>query len=242
MLTVAAVGDLHVGADSAGRLAPHLRGLSGQVDALLLAGDLTQCGTVEEAEVLVRELVDVSVPVVAVLGNHDLHSRQGAKIRDVLAVGGITLLDRGATVVPVNGHVLGVAGVTGFGGGFAGACASDFGEPEMRAFVARTHAEAEALEDSLRGLATDVRIALLHYAPVADTLQGERPEIFPFLGSYVLGAAVDRAGADLVVHGHAHGGTERGLTPGGVRVHNVALPVLRRPYRVFHFEVDGAAV
>jgi Icc-related predicted phosphoesterase len=239
MVTVAAVGDVHVGPDASGRLAPHVRGLSGKVDALLLAGDLTQCGTVEEAEVLVRELSGVSVPVIAVLGNHDLHSRQEAKIRDVLEAGGITLLDRGATVVRVDGHELGVAGVTGFGGGFVGASASDFGEPEMRAFVARTYAEAEALEDCLRGLAADVRIALLHYAPVADTLQGERPEIFPFLGSYLLGEAVDRAGADLVVHGHAHGGTERGVTPGGVRVHNVALPVLRRPYRVFHFEVDG---
>jgi Icc-related predicted phosphoesterase len=235
-MTVAAVGDVHIGRDSAGRLGRHLQKLNDEADVLLLAGDLTQCGTAAEAEILADELAPVEIPVVAVLGNHDLHSGQEAKIGDILEARGIALIENTFTVIDVDGQRLGIAGATGFGGGFSGACASDFGEPEMKAFVARARAAAEALEHGLSELGNDgvdARIALLHYSPVTDTLQGERLEIYPFLGSYLLAEAVDRAGADLVVHGHAHGGIERGVTPGGVRVHNVALPVIRRPYRLF---------
>jgi len=128
-----------------------------------------------------------------------------------------------------------VAGVKGFGGGFAGASGSEFGEREMKAFMAHTRHVAGMLEDALATLDTDVRVALLHYAPVEATLRGERLEIYPFLGSYLLAEAVDRAGADLVVHGHAHNGTERGVTPAGVPVRNVAQPVLRRSYAVYCF-------
>lgn len=140
------------------------------------------------------------------------------------------------TVVEVDGLRLGIAGVKGFGGGFAGACGSDFGEPEMKAFIRHTKETAERLEDTLDELDTDVRVALLHYSPVEDTLRGERLEIYPFLGSYLLAEAIDRAGADLVVHGHAHNGAEKGLTPGGVPVRNVAQPVIRQAYAVYTVE------
>ena len=80
------------------------------------------------------------------------------------------------------------------------------------------------------------RVVLFHYSPVKDTVVGERPEIYPFLGSYLLARAVDEVGADLVVHGHAHGGSEQGVTPGGIRVRNVAQPLIKRAYRVFSLE------
>ncbi len=121
-----------------------------------------------------------------------------------------------------------------------GACGSDFGEPEMKAFIRHTQGLANRLEHDLAALRADVRIAVLHYAPIPETLQGERLEIYPFLGSYLLGEAIDRAGADLVVHGHAHAGSERGVTARGIRVRNVALPLIRQPYRVFEF--GGAGV
>jgi Icc-related predicted phosphoesterase len=233
VIRLAAVGDVHVGLDSRGLLAPSLAGLADQADVLLVAGDLTRCGTVAEAAVLADELRDVGVPVVAVLGNHDHHAGEVSKLLDTLRGAGITVLEGTATTIDVDGETLGIAGSKGFGGGFAGACGSDFGEPEMKAFVGHTKALAERLHDALAGLRTDHRVALLHYSPVPDTLAGERLEIYPFLGSYLLAEAVDKAGADLVVHGHAHGGTEKGVTAGGVHVRNVAQPVIRRAYALY---------
>ena len=241
MIRVAAVGDVHAGADSAGRLRPHFEGVADQADVLLLAGDLTRVGEPAEAEVLVGELGDLGLPVLAVLGNHDYHAGREREVAAILGDGGVRVLDGEAVVVPTAGGALGVAGVKGFGGGFAGACGSDFGEPEMKAFVGHTKEVAARLESALMGLGgSGPRVALLHYAPTDTTLLGERLEIYPFLGSYLLGEAVDRAGADVVLHGHAHGGTEKGFTPGGVPVRNVAQPVLRRPYNVYCLETAGA--
>ena len=152
-------------------------------------------------------------------------------------IGGITV--SGTTTVDVNGLELGVAGIKGFGGGFLGRSASDFGEPEMRAFAGHSIDTAARLERCLTVLNGDVRIVLLHYSPVPDTLVGEPPELFPFLGSYLLAEAIDRALPDLVIHGHAHRGTERGVTPGGVRVRNVALPVLGAPFRVYELSAGS---
>jgi Icc-related predicted phosphoesterase len=233
VIRIAAVGDVHVGADSRGRLAPTLAGLADRADVLLLAGDLTRCGTAAEAAVLTEELRDVGVPVVAVLGNHDYHAGEVSKVLDTLHGAGIRTLEGATTTVDVGGETLGIAGSKGFGGGFAGACGSDFGEPEMKAFVGHTKALAERLHDALARLDTDHRVALLHYSPVPDTLAGERLEIYPFLGSYLLAEAIDKAGADLVVHGHAHSGVEKGVTAGGVHVRNVAQPVIRRAYALY---------
>ncbi|MDP9389238.1 MAG: metallophosphoesterase [Actinomycetota bacterium] len=231
MIRVAAVGDVHFGADSAGRLRPHLAHLGERADMLLLAGDLTKRGLAEEAEVLADELRDLPVPVVAVLGNHDHESDSADAVVERLGDVGVHVLEGTATTLEIDGAVVGVAGAKGFGGGFAGACGSEFGEPEMKAFMRHTAAVAGRLEQALASVASaDVRIALLHYAPVETTLEGERLEIYPFLGSYLLAEAVDRAGADVVLHGHAHAGSERGVTPGGVPVRNVAQPVLGRAY------------
>jgi Icc-related predicted phosphoesterase len=241
VIRVAAVGDVHVGTDSAGRLAPRLAGLADHADVFLLAGDLTHRGRPEEAKVLAEELRVVRVPTIAVLGNHDYHSDEQDGVIEVLEQAGIRVLEGAAVVLEIGGRRVGIAGSKGFGGGFAGASASDFGEPEMRAFVGHTKALAGRLERALAGLHTDRRIVLLHYSPVAETLAGEPREIHAFLGSYLLAEAVDRVGADLVLHGHAHRGSRDGTTPGGVPVRNVAAPVIGRAYEVFRFDAEGAS-
>ena len=241
MIRLAAAGDLHFGPDLSGTLRPAFEGISNHADVLLLAGDLTRVGDPEEARALGKELRDLTVPVVAVLGNHDYHSDSQDQVRREVEDAGIQVLEGETVVLDVGGVRLGVAGVKGFGGGFAGASGSDFGEPEMKAFIRHTREVATRLERALDSLEADVRVALLHYAPTEQTLQGERLEIYPFLGSYLLGEAIDRAGAQLILHGHAHRGTEKGVTPGGTPVRNVALPLIHRPYNVYCLE-DGAAV
>jgi Icc-related predicted phosphoesterase len=238
---VAAVGDIHFGPDAAGTLRPHLEHLGQRADLLLLAGDLTRVGTADEAQALADELSDVDIPMVAVLGNHDYHGNEPDKVQAILEGIGVTVLEGDSVVIPVNGSTVGVAGTKGFGGGFVGACGSEFGEPEMKAFMAHSRCLAERLEQSLAALDTDVKVALLHYAPCPDTLMGERLEIYPFLGCYLLGEAVDRGGAALTLHGHAHRGTERGLTAGGRHVRNVAQPVIGHAYQLYCLRPDGAA-
>jgi Icc-related predicted phosphoesterase len=233
VIRVAAVADVHAGTDSEGTIRPMVRDIGDHADVLLIAGDLTRVGDPDEARVLAGELAGTSVPVVAVLGNHDLHMSRQREVVEVLSAAGVVVLEGDSGVLDVGGVTLGIAGVKGFGGGFPGASGSEFGEPEMKAFIAHTRSRADALERALGSLATDVRVAMVHYSPVEDTLVGERLEIYPFLGSYLLAEAIDRAGADLVVHGHAHGGTEHGKTSGGVPVRNVAMPVIGAAYRVY---------
>lgn len=241
MIRVAAVGDVHFGIDSAGILRPQLEHLPDRADVLLITGDLTRCGSGQEAKVFAEEVRDVPIPTVAVLGNHDYHADQQDEIRDVLEQAGVQVLEREATTLEVKGARIGIAGAKGFGGGFAGASGSDFGEPEMKAFIRHTKAVASAMQEQLEQMADcDVRIALLHYSPIKGTLLGERLEIYPFLGSYLLGEAIDHGGADLVLHGHAHRGTEKGVTPGGVHVRNVAQPVIQHAYNLYCLQAgDG---
>lgn len=244
MIRVAAVGDIHMGPDSQGLFRPAFDTLSDCADLLLLAGDLTRHGTPEEARVVAEELAGLSVPVVAVLGNHDHHDERPEEVTAILRDAGIRVLEGQATVVEVDGTRVGVAGTKGFGGGFAGRCGSEFGEPLMKEFIRYTRRCADGLRTGLEALAEDgcaVRIALTHFSPVPDTLAGEPPEIYPFLGSYLLAEAMDTAGADLAVHGHAHAGTEHGMTSGGVRVRNVAQPVIRRAFNVYHLHARDTA-
>jgi len=136
----------------------------------------------------------------------------------------------------VHGERIGIAGTKGFGGGFQGACGTAFGEPEMKAFIRHTEGLADRLEEDLRALVAPYRVGLTHYSPIEETLVGERLEIYPFLGSYLLGLAMDAAGAHLSLHGHAHLGREVGATPRGMPVRNVAMPVLKRPYTVYQLD------
>ncbi|MGW0007200.1 metallophosphoesterase family protein [Nocardia grenadensis] len=232
-MRIAAVGDVHLGTDSRGMLRPALRDLPEHADVLLLAGDLTNHGTLSEAEVVATEFADVGVPVIAVLGNHDHHSDLSDEITEMLAVAGITVLEGEATTLTIGDRTLGVAGTKGFGGGFAGKCASVFGEHLMREFAGHTVELATRLDTALAELDTDITVVLTHYSPVSDTLHGEPREIYPFLGSYLLGEPIDTHRADLALHGHAHAGCERGTTPGGIRVRNVAQPVIRSAFAVY---------
>jgi Icc-related predicted phosphoesterase len=233
MIRIAAVGDVHVDKDVMGRYRPALEQLPGVADALLIAGDLTRHGTVEEAKCMATEFGGLGIPVVTVLGNHDHQSDQQDAVSDVLRDAGLIVLEGDSTVLELHGRRLGIAGAKGFGGGFAGACASSFGEREMKNFVGTTEAIAERLGAALRGLDCDAVVALTHYAPVPETLVGEPLEIYPFLGSYLLGQAIDSAPTTLALHGHAHHGSERGRTPGGVPVRNVAHPVIKQAYNVY---------
>ncbi|MFF0160768.1 metallophosphoesterase [Streptomyces sp. NPDC005263] len=236
MIRVAAVGDIHMGPDTQGLLRPAFETLPDCADLLLLAGDLTRHGTPEEARVVAQEVRGLPVPVVAVLGNHDHHDEQPEKVMGILQEAGVRVLEGEGTVVECGPARVGIAGTKGFGGGFVGRCAGEFGEPLMKEFVRTTRRSADSLRGALEELGDqecEVRVALTHFSPVADTLAGEPPEIFPFLGSYLLAEAIDTAGADLAVHGHAHAGTEHGMTAGGVRVRNVAQPVIQRAFNVY---------
>ncbi|MBE1533279.1 metallophosphoesterase family protein [Actinomadura algeriensis] len=241
MIRVAAAGDLHVGPEPTGKYRAHLHGIAEQADVFLMAGDLTRHGTLEEGRVAAGELRDLGIPVIAVLGNHDYHSDLEEEMADLLRDAGVIVLEGDGTVVDCDGVRFGVAGGKGFGGGFEGRCAGEFGEPEMKEFVRHTKDFSARLGTALLELDADVRVALTHYSPVEDTLEGEPLEIFPFLGSYLIGEAIDAAGADLAVHGHAHKGTEKGITKGGVRVRNVALPVLQHAYALYCLETPGSA-
>lgn len=230
---IAACADLHLGLGSEGLLAPELMGLEERADLLAIAGDFTRHGDPAEAQVFAGELAAVQIPMVAVLGNHDYHSDQEDLVAKVLEQAGVVVLEGDSIIVEVDDVAVGVAGTKGFGGGFRDACGSDFGEPEMKAFVQHSRSFAAELEKHLISLEqADVRVALTHYSPVAATLDGEKREIYPFLGTYFLEDAIDRGGAHVAFHGHAHAGAEGGVTRGGVPVYNVAHAVIRSTYKI----------
>jgi Icc-related predicted phosphoesterase len=224
---VAAVGDLHCGREGHGASRQLLNQIAREAetsaDILLLCGDLTSHGRPEELRDLVDALHQLSVPAVAVLGNHEYEGGDPKELSRILAEHGIRVLDGEA--IEVNG--VGIAGVKGFAGGFGRAALTAFGEPMIKAFVQEALDEALKLENALRRLATPVKIALLHYSPTVETIEGEPLEIQAFLGSSRLMAPIEAMGVDVVFHGHAHTGKLNGRTPSGVPVFNVALPLLQ---------------
>ncbi len=220
----AAVGDLHVTKDSVGTLRALFAQASDAADALLLCGDLTDYGTAQEAQVLADELGLVSVPVIAVLGNHDYESGTPGIVAETLKRAGVRVLDGEACEV----EGVGIAGTKGFAGGFGRGSLGAWGEPAIKLFVQEALNEAMKLESALAKLRTPRRIALLHYSPIAGTVQGEPVEIFPFLGSSRLEEPLLRYPVDAVFHGHAHRGTLEARTINGVPVFNVAKPLLLR--------------
>ena len=236
MIRIAAVADLHAGRDAPEVMASHFAGLAAEADLLLLAGDLTRSGQPDEAAALAGVLQEAGVPVVAVLGNVDYDAEQAAAIATVMRESGVHMLDRSSVVLDVADEKVAIAGVKGFGGGFGAALAEVSGEPEMRAWVQYAEDEADALEGVLSSMVGDIRLALLHYAPITGTITGERLERYAFAGNSMLGAAIDHAGADLVLHGHIHRGSPAGRTPGGIPVRNVAQQVIREPYALFTIE------
>lgn len=236
MIRIAAAGDVHFDRKSQDRLKKHIQDLAGKADLLLLAGDLTQTGHPEEMQVLANDLRNSPVPVIAVLGNHDYHVDQVEVVTKILEDAGVVVLEGTSVILNINGERVGIAGAKGFGGGFIGACGSDFGEPEMKSFMRHSKNEARQLERVIKDMDADYKIVLLHYSPTTQTLFGEKKEIYPFLGCYFLAEAVDYGKADIAFHGHAHGGIEKGETPGGTPVRNVAQPVIRHPYNIYTLE------
>ncbi|WP_408097164.1 metallophosphoesterase [Peredibacter sp. HCB2-198] len=236
MIRIAAAGDVHFDRKSHNRLAQHFIGLQERADVFLLAGDLTQTGHPEEMKVLAEDLKKCPIPIVAVLGNHDYHVDQVETVLGILKEVGVTVLEGTSVTLNIGGYSVGIAGAKGFGGGFVGACGSDFGEPEMKAFMRHSKAHARTLENTIKELETDYKIVLLHYSPTAQTLVGEKKEIYPFLGCYYLAEAIDYGKADIAFHGHAHGGVEKGETPGGIPVRNVAQPVIRHAFNIYTLE------
>lgn len=239
---VAAVGDLHCTKTSHGAFQPLFAAIRDAADVLLLAGDLTDYGLPEEAQILTRELSAIRIPVVAVLGNHDRESGKEADVSHVLTESGMTVLDGDATEV----KGVGIAGVTGFGGGFGKHALAPWGEPVIKQFVHAAVEEALKLEKALARLRSQCLIALLHYSPVQQTVDGEPLEIYPFLGSSRLEEPIGRYPVSMVFHGHAHRGQPEGTTSSGAAVYNVSLPLLTRtfpdrlPFRVFNVTVSDA--
>jgi Icc-related predicted phosphoesterase len=240
VVRVAAVGDLHCTKSSQGIFQPLFAGVMELADVLLIAGDLTDYGLPEEARILARELSAVRIPVAAVLGNHDIESGKDNEVRQILTDAGVVVLDGDACEM----QGVGIAGVKGFGGGFGPRALGPWGEAIVKRFVREAVDEALKLEAALARLRTKHLIALLHYSPVRQTVEGEPLEIFPFLGCSRLEEPIGRYPVSFVLHGHAHRGFPEGTTKTGVPVYNVSLPLLTRtfankpPFRVF--EVPAA--
>jgi Icc-related predicted phosphoesterase len=240
VIRLAAVGDIHCGVETGEAVRAQFSSVADHADALLLAGDLTRLGTPAEAEALADALAPLrGFPIAAVLGNHDYHGDQQDEVRRIVGSAGVDVLEGDTVVWRFGGATVGVAGIKGFGGGFEGAHATAFGEPETKAFVQHTQSVAARLDTCLGELDADLRVLLLHYSPIRDTISGEPREIFPFLGSYLFAELADAHRVDLVLHGHAHRGVERGRTPGGIPVRNVAQAVLRQGYAVYTLEPSG---
>jgi Icc-related predicted phosphoesterase len=222
---IAAVGDLHVSKSSQGQFQPLFTQVNNSADVLLLCGDFTDYGLPEEARILARELTtSVKIPVIAVLGNHDFEAGKQDEIASILRDAGVKVLDGEATEI----HGIGFAGVKGFCGGFGRGALGPWGEKSIKMFVQEAVDESLKLEAALARLRTQRRVAVLHYAPVRSTVEGEPVEIFPYLGSSRLEEPINRYRVSAVFHGHAHRGTAVGQTSTGVPVYNVAMPLLAR--------------
>ena len=225
-LRIAAVGDIHVRENDTGKWEDYFKEVSEKADVLLLCGDLTDTGRVAEAEVLAHELKACSIPVVAVLGNHDYERDHHKGIRKTLIRENVHVLDGDCIVI----DGVGFAGVKGFGGGFDKGMLGMFGEPMIKSFVQEAVDEALKLDGALARLDAEneniKKVVLLHYAPIKATVVGEPEQIFPFLGSSRLADPLNRRDVVAAFHGHAHIGTLKGETSRGVKVFNVSKPIL----------------
>jgi Icc-related predicted phosphoesterase len=233
-MRIAATADLHFTAAQHAALLEQFNRVRDTADVLVLAGDLTNYGQPDEMEPLLNVVVRSRVPTIAVLGNHDYESGKQSELTRMMSAAGIKVLD--GTAYERDG--VGFAGTKGFVGGFGRGALTAFGEPEIKVFVQASIDEALKLERAMSQLRTAKRVVVIHYSPIAATVQGEAPEIMPFLGTSRLAEVVDRHGADLVLHGHAHHGTLEGKTTGGCPVYNVAITLLQAQqpsacYRVF---------
>jgi len=242
VVRVAAMSDVHYGKQSQGALASVFTEAARLADVLVICGDLTDYGLAEEARLLAKDLAGVKIPVVAVLGNHDFESGTEAEVSKILSDAGVKMLDGDSYEV----HGVGFAGAKGFAGGFGRGTLGAWGEAPIKQFVHEAIDEALKLESALARLRTRHRIAVLHYAPIRDTVEGEPLEIFPWLGTSRLEEPIGRYDVTAVFHGHAHNGSFEGRTAKGVPVYNVAVPLLRKlhpdrhPFHILELPVGDA--
>jgi Icc-related predicted phosphoesterase len=223
-MKIAAVGDLHIKETSAGLFRDLVEAVCQKADVLILCGDLTNQGTAKEAEVLAEELSICAIPIIAVLGNHDYENGNQEQIRHLLQIGKVIVLD-GDTYTIDN---VGFAGVKGFCGGFDDHMMPAWGEEVNKKFVLESVNESLRLESALTNLQTPKKIAILHYSPIHQTVEGEEEEIIPFLGSSRLAEPIDHFKVDLVLHGHSHHGQPQGKTSHGMPVYNVSYALLKK--------------
>ena len=226
VVRIAAISDVHCTKSAHGTLQPFFARVAERADVVVLCGDLTDYGLPEEARVLARELSGIRAPIVAVLGNHDYESGQEGELRTILTDAGVVLLDGES----YETHGIGFAGTKGFAGGFGRGTLGGWGEPAVKQFVNEAMQEALKLESALARLRTPQRVALLHYAPIRETVEGEPLEIFPYLGCSRLEEPLSRYPVTAVFHGHAHNGAPEGRTARGIPVYNVAMPLLKKLY------------
>jgi Icc-related predicted phosphoesterase len=226
VVRLAALADIHYSKSSQGSLQPLFNQIAESADVLVLCGDLTDYGLAEEARVLAKDLAPIKIPMVGVLGNHDFESSQERDISQILTDVGVHMLD--GDTWEFRG--VGFAGVRGFCGGFGRGALGPWGEKIIKDFVHEAVQEALKLESALARLKADHRIVLMHYAPIRATVEGESPEIFPFLGSSRLEDPISRFDVTAVFHGHAHKGAPEGKTQTGIPVYNVAHSVRRASY------------
>ncbi|MFP4516539.1 MAG: metallophosphoesterase family protein [Desulfovibrionales bacterium] len=223
-MRIAAIGDLHYTIESRGLAGKLLSDVEAHADVLVMAGDLTNIGLVEEMEVMLEDLKAISLPKIAVVGNHDHEHDNAGTLVAMMEQQDICVLD--CTSCEING--VGFVGTKGFCGGFGVRRVDVFGERSLKSFVQTSIDEAARFDQALQELRTDRKVAILHYSPVRDTLEGESPELFPFLGTSRHSDVLDQHGVAMAFHGHAHHGSPRGMTPGGIPVFNVARFVLSR--------------
>ena len=236
---IAAVGDIHVKEDDRGKWVDYFRKVSEEADILLLCGDVTDTGHIAEAEILAKELRSCTIPVIGILGNHDYERGMHKEVKKILENDRVFFLDGQAKVI----EGVGFAGVKGFGGGFDKYALSMFGESAMKSFVQEAVDDALKLDRALTYLDTEFpgipKIVMTHYAPIKQTIEGEPPEIFPFLGSSRLLQPIETREVTAAFHGHAHIGVLEATSPKGIKIFNVAKPVLEKMgyYGPYIFEV-----
>jgi len=240
-IRIAAIADLHYPRTPLGAVQALIADIAGKADVLCICGDLTDTGLPDDGRVLARELASLKVPTIAVLGNHDHELGRHEELTQALTDGGIHVLDGAEYEV----HGVGFAGVKGFAGGFGRRTLGPWGERAIKDFVQEALNEALKLETALARIRSEHRIVLMHYAPIAGTVEGEPLEIYPFLGSSRLEEPLSRYPVGAVFHGHAHHGAAEGRTAGGTPVYNVSMSLLQRafpdrpPYRLHEVRPDG---
>lgn len=235
-MRLAAVADIHLRQQDHEKNVCAFTPVNELADALVIAGDFTDHGLPDEMRACLAVIEHIRIPVIAVLGNHDHESGNQDELAGMLRVAGVHLLD--GHCFEVDG--VGFAGTKGFAGGFSPYELMPFGEGGIKTFVEIAEREAIKLDFGLEQLKSPIKIAITHYAPIKETVEGEPEPIFPFLGSSRLQRALDKHKPVLALHGHAHHGTFQGQSGSGVKVCNVALPVLRQrgeqhPFTLFKF-------